>query len=217
MTRRPNCVPRHPRRGRPRPIGPYAAFGRWRRACGDVDVLSDVLRTIKLTGALFFRLEASSPWADEIPAATVFTPTVLPGAQHVVSYHIVTDGACWATLYDSPPVRLGAGDVLIVPHGDPYIISSAPGVRSETPADAVLSFFRQMATGSAPSVVTEGGGGPGRVRREWMALANVERTIGGQSGTARQLGGRRRRWERTARRCVRGPSATPVHVRPPAS
>jgi AraC-like DNA-binding protein len=128
-----------------------------------VDVLSDVLRTVKLTGALFFPLEASSPWADEIPAATVFAPTVIPGAQHVVSYHIVTHGACWATLLDGPSVHLEAGDILVVPHGDPYVMSSAPGIRSEAPVDAVLSFFRQMATGSAPSVVTEGGGGPERV------------------------------------------------------
>jgi AraC-like DNA-binding protein len=128
----------------------------------EVDVLSDVLRTVKLTGALFFPLEASSPWADDIPAATVFASTVLPGAQHVVSYHIVTQGACWATLLDGPAVRLEAGDILVVPHGDPYVMSSAPGMRSEAHADAVLSFFRQMAAGSAPSVVTEGGGGPER-------------------------------------------------------
>ncbi len=128
----------------------------------EVDVLSDVLRTVKLTGALFFRLEASSPWADEIPGATIFAPTVLPGVQHVVSYHIVTHGACWATILGGPTVPLEAGDILVVPHGDPYVMSSAPGMHSEAPADAVLSFFRQMASGSAPSVVTEGGGGPER-------------------------------------------------------
>lgn len=128
----------------------------------EVDVLSDVLRTVNLTGALFFPLEASSPWADEIPAATVFAPAVLAGAQHVVSYHIVTHGACWATILDGPTVHLEGGDILVVPHGDPYVMSSAPGMHSEAPADAVLSFFRQMASGSAPSVVTEGGGGPER-------------------------------------------------------
>jgi AraC-like DNA-binding protein len=128
----------------------------------EVDVLSDVLRAVKLTGALFFPLHASSPWADGIPPATVFASAVLPGAQHVVSYHIVTQGACWATLRDSPPVRLEAGDIFVVPHGDSYVMSSAPDMRAEASADAVLSFFREMADGSAPSVVTEGGGGPDR-------------------------------------------------------
>jgi hypothetical protein len=69
----------------------------------EIDVLSDVLRTVRLTGALFFPMEASSPWVDEVPAATTFAPIVLPGAQHVVSYHIVTEGACWAALLGVRP------------------------------------------------------------------------------------------------------------------
>ena len=124
-----------------------------------VDVLSDVLRTIRLTGALFFPLEASSPWADEIPGAAALVSSVLPSAQHVVSYHIVSAGTCWVTLLDEPAVPLGPGDIVVIPHADSYVMSSAPGVRSKMPSDAVLAFFRQMATGTAPTTVVEGGGG----------------------------------------------------------
>ena len=127
-----------------------------------IDVLSDVLRTVRLTGALFFPLETSSPWVDEIPATSVFAESVLPGAQHVVSYHIVMRGSCWAALAGQAPVRLEAGDIFVVPHGDPYVMSSAPDLRSDAPLDWVLSFFRQMTAGAAPSVVIEGGGGPER-------------------------------------------------------
>jgi AraC-like DNA-binding protein len=127
-----------------------------------VDVLSDVLRTVRLTGALFFPMEVSSPWIDEIPKATDFASIVLPGAQHVVSYHIVTRGQCWAALRGDQPVLLKAGDVLVVPHGDPYMMASAPDLRSQMPAHQVLEFFRHMATGAAPVLVTEGGGGPER-------------------------------------------------------
>lgn len=123
------------------------------------DVLSDVLRTIRLTGALFFPFEASSPWADEIPTATALMPSILPGAQHVVSYHIVSKGSCWMTLADDPSVHLDTGDIVVIPHGDTYVMSSTPGMRPAMPTDAVLMFFRQMATGSAPSVVIEGDGG----------------------------------------------------------
>jgi AraC-like DNA-binding protein len=139
--------------------GPSAAAPR----CDvEVDVLSDVLRTIKLTGALFFPFEASSPWADEIPAATGLVSSILPGAQHVVSYHILSHGTCWVTLAGGPVARLERGDIVVVPHGEAYVMSSASGMRSEMPADAVLAFFRQMATGSAPAMVIEGGGGPER-------------------------------------------------------
>ena len=127
-------------------------------------MLSDVLRTVRLTGALFFPMEVSSPWIDEVPAATTFGPLVLPTAQHVVSYHVVTEGACWAALRGGAPVRLEAGDILVIPHGDPYSMSSAPGMRSGAPAGAVLSFFREMAAGRLPPIVLEGGGGPERAK-----------------------------------------------------
>lgn len=124
------------------------------------DVLSDVLRAVRLTGAVFFPMEASSPWVDEVPAAPAFAPTVLPGAQHVVSYHIVTGGACWAAVQGEPVVRLEAGDILVVPHGDPYVMSSAPGLRSDASGEAVLDFFRQLTAGPIPQMVSEGGDGP---------------------------------------------------------
>jgi AraC-like DNA-binding protein len=126
------------------------------------DVLSDVLRTVRLSGALFFPMKTSSPWVDEVPHAGTFASIVLPGAQHVVSYHIIRKGRCWAALRGQPAVRLEAGDVLVVPHGDPYVMSSAPGLRSDVPPQAVLEFFSQMASASAPLEVIEGGGGPER-------------------------------------------------------
>jgi AraC-like DNA-binding protein len=107
-------------------------------------------------------MEISSPWVDEVPAASAFAALLLPGAQHVVSYHVVRRGECWAGLADGPPVHLETGDVLVVPQGDPYFMSSAPGLRAGASPDAVLTFFRQMALPSAPCVVIEGGGGPER-------------------------------------------------------
>ena len=129
-----------------------------------MDVLSDVLRNVRLTGALFFPMETSSPWVDEVPRAAKFASVVLPGAQHVVSYHIVRQGGCWAAVRGETPVRLEAGDVLVVPHGDAYMMASAPGLRSEQRPHAVLQFFREMAAPSAPRVVIEGGGGRDRAQ-----------------------------------------------------
>jgi AraC-like DNA-binding protein len=119
---------------------------------------------VRLTGALFFPMEVSSPWVDEVPNATDFASIVLPGAQHVVSYHIVMRGRCWAALGDAEPVRLEAGDVLVVPHGGAYRMASAPDLRSAASRQAVLGFFRNMATTSAPLAIVEGGGGPERAQ-----------------------------------------------------
>lgn len=126
----------------------------------NADPLSDVLQTVRLTGALFFLLDASAPWVIEVPEATAFGSILLPGAQQIVSYHIVRTGACWGGLVDQPPVRLEAGDILLIPHGDPYVMSSAPGMRAENARELAQTFFRMMAAGQLPSVVSEGGGGP---------------------------------------------------------
>jgi AraC-like DNA-binding protein len=124
------------------------------------DPLSDVLRTVKLTGALFFVVDASSPWGVNVPRAERFAPIILPHARHVVSYHVVTRGSGFASIDGGHAVPFNPGDVLVVPHGDPYAMTSGRDVRTESDIDSALAFFRAMASGELPFVVTEGGGGP---------------------------------------------------------
>lgn len=61
-----------------------------------MDVLSDVLLAVRLTGAIFFDVEARSPFAAETPAMEAIAKRVMAGAGHVISFHIVTEGVCWA-------------------------------------------------------------------------------------------------------------------------
>jgi AraC-like DNA-binding protein len=96
-----------------------------------LDPLSDVLRAVRLDGAYFYTVEASEPWSVEIVAAKDLTPRVLPGAEHLISYHILTAGRCWGGLVGEPPVALEPGDVIVFPHGDAHAMSSAPGLRTK--------------------------------------------------------------------------------------
>lgn len=123
------------------------------------DLLSDALRTVKLTGALFFMVDASSPWGVEVPRAEAFSSIILPQAQHVVSYHIILRGRGWAIIPDVASTWFESGDVLVFPHGDPYSMLSAPGQLPEFDANATMDFFRAMAAGKLPFVSKEGGGG----------------------------------------------------------
>ncbi len=94
-----------------------------------VDPLSDVLRVVRLTGAFFYRVEASRPWSVEALPARKLAPLLLPGAQHVISYHIITTGRCVGGLLGEPLVELHPGDVIVFPHGDPHLMASDHGVR----------------------------------------------------------------------------------------
>jgi hypothetical protein len=127
------------------------------------DTLSDVLETVRLTGALFFLVDASTPWVAEAPASPVLGPVLLPRVQHVVSYHVIRTGVCWCESPGEPPMRLEAGDVLVVPHGQEYALTSEPGLRSGLSDTDTLGWFRDMSSGRLPFIVEEGGGGPERI------------------------------------------------------
>ncbi len=126
------------------------------------DPLSDVLHTVKLTGALFFLVDASFPWGVEVPRADAFSSIILPHAQHVVSYHIILKGAGWASIPGVTSTWFEAGDVLVLPHGDPYSMLSEPDQSPEFDVEATMNFFRDMVGGCLPFVTKEGGGGEPR-------------------------------------------------------
>ena len=120
-----------------------------------MDTLTDVLRTIRLKGAIFFTVDASSPWVAEAPAAQEIASAIMPGVEHLIEYHVVTKGTCWCGIVGEEPVQLSAGDVIVFPHGDPHVISSAPGMRAAPNMDLVA---RQL-----PFALTLGAGGPEKV------------------------------------------------------
>lgn len=123
-----------------------------------VDPLSDVLRTVRLKGALFFLVDATSPWCVDVPHASAFADIIMPSARHVVSYHIVVEGHGLAAVPGSEPIAFEAGDIIVFPHADPYLMSSEPGVPPELDHEQTLHFFRDLAAGKLPFVIPEGGG-----------------------------------------------------------
>lgn len=95
------------------------------------DTLSEVLRSVRLQGAVFYHVRADATWVAEAPPASEIAHAISPGREHVMTYHVVTEGACWGAVVGEAPVRLEAGDVVVFPHGDPHVMSSAPGMRAE--------------------------------------------------------------------------------------
>ncbi len=94
-----------------------------------MDPLSDLLRVVRLDGAYFFAVEAREPWSVETAAARELSPRILPAAEHLISYHILTDGRCYGGVRGEEQVELVAGDVIVFPHGDAHVMSSGRGLR----------------------------------------------------------------------------------------
>ena len=99
------------------------------------DPLSDVLRTVRLTGAVFFDVTATEPWVAESSPPETILPKVLPGAGHLIAFHVVTEGRCFAHRAGDEPTVVEAGEVIVFTNGDAHRLSSAPGIRVESVPD----------------------------------------------------------------------------------
>lgn len=118
-----------------------------------MDALSEILRVVRLTGAIFIHTRFTAPWCYLSPCADSAAPLLEPGSERVVIFHLVTEGECFVELDGEPPLRLIAGDVVLFPQGHAHQMTSAPGLPPAKGArlDAVLS--------RRPRQINYGGGG----------------------------------------------------------
>jgi AraC-like DNA-binding protein len=119
-----------------------------------MDVLSEVLRAVRLEGALFFNAEFSAPWCLRSAASATMAPYLRPGAGHVILYHFLIEGRAYAQLPGGQRQELVAGDIVILPHGDPHLLGNGPAY---TPVDALKTFSRSLS--DSLKLTRFGGGG----------------------------------------------------------
>lgn len=107
-------------------VGPtHAAF---------VDILSDVLRALELRGTAYFRADFRSPWGMAMETRAFS------------NFHLVLTGSCWC---DGPEglCPLGAGDMVVYPHGMPHRLLAEPQSYAE-PAQDFLQTRRVLPGGT---------------------------------------------------------------------
>ena len=106
-----------------------ADFARVQAIVGNrMDVLSTVLKTVKLEGAMFYNAEFSAPWSFRAPPSCRVAPYLSPEPRHVIMYHLLTHGQAYAQVENGPRVSLAAGDIVVFPHGDPHIMGNGRDV-----------------------------------------------------------------------------------------
>jgi AraC-like DNA-binding protein len=119
-----------------------------------MDALSEILRVVRLVGAIFIQARFTAPWCYQSPRADAVAPLLEPGAERVVIFHLLTEGACFVELDNQPPTHVVAGDVVVFPRGDMHRMSSELGLvpARGSPLQEVLS--------RRPRLLSYGGGGP---------------------------------------------------------
>lgn len=109
-----------------------------------MDLLSDILHTLKLRGNLYFRTDLTVPWGIYVPKD-----------RNIARFHVVISGSCWLAIGDNgEPFQLSEGDLAIVPHGNSHRLMDSPN----SPCRGLMEVLNeQQYTGEG--VLCYGGGG----------------------------------------------------------
>jgi AraC-like DNA-binding protein len=124
-----------------------------------MDALSHVLSTVRMTAAIFYDAEFTAPWGFRAPPAQQVAPVLAPDVEHLVIYHLLTEGRAVARLErGGADLPLAAGDIVIIPHGDPYTVSNGSPASLRDGAASLEKFL----AGDLSTTHYGGGGEPTR-------------------------------------------------------
>ena len=128
-----------------------------------MDALSDLLHVVQLTGAVYLDGAFSAPWCVIGSSDSALCAAYLPPSERVLSFHLVTEGRCWAMLpHDRASALLvEAGDVIVVPQGETHLLGSSTDLSPELMAPLLA---KQVET-TPGEVMTLAYGGDGAVTR----------------------------------------------------
>lgn len=104
------------------------------------DPLGETLHMLRLTGTLYCRGEFTAPFSIEIP-----------DLEGVMTFLVVTSGRCWLQVTDAEPRLLDQGNLALIPHGIPHIVSSDPTLQPdplfELPVEKISDRYEHMRHG----------------------------------------------------------------------
>ena len=110
-----------------------------------MDVLTDVLNTVRVSAACQGRLELGAPWGVQVPAG------------EYSKFHVVIEGRGMLELEgEAEPILLEEGDLIALPHGDGHVIRDSP----RTLARPMEELFRSNGQASCGGAVRLPGTGP---------------------------------------------------------
>lgn len=120
-----------------------------------MDALSEVLKAVRLEGAIFFNGEFSAPWCFAACASDIAAHYQPDGSGRHIMYHFLMEGRAWTKLPDGRRIELEAGDIVVYPHGDTHLFGN--GVITGPPAKAAEALAPFLAQGL--KLAQFGGGG----------------------------------------------------------
>jgi AraC-like DNA-binding protein len=119
-----------------------------------VDPLTEVLRSVRLTGGLFLDARFTAPWCVTSRITAEDCRPFLASPAQVIAYHFVIEGRLLLGLDREAPVEVDAGEIVLLPRNDGHTLASAPGLQAVS-ADELI----QPGADGGLARIAHGGGG----------------------------------------------------------
>ena len=125
------------------------------RTRGPVESFHEALEHLRLEGAIYLRAEYTERWALDGQGGPFFAAMMHPGAERLILFHVVASGRCWVSTPDGERYWASAGEVIVLPYGDAFLMG---GVEPVEPV-SILSIVPPPPWTEMP-IVRHGEGGP---------------------------------------------------------
>jgi len=90
-----------------------------------MDALSDVLKSVRLEGAVYLNAEFTAPWCIRGELGLASIRDRLAGAEHVAFFHFLTQGSCKVRLAEGGEVlEAAAGDLILFPQEGKHLMGT---------------------------------------------------------------------------------------------
>src|SRR5262245_33424354 len=99
-----------------------------------MDVLSELLKVVRLDSAIFFNCEFSSPWCYRAPASESAARLLAQTGRHLIIFHLLLEGTAYVQVEGGERMALRAGDIITLPHGHAHLLGNgerAPEIDGE--------------------------------------------------------------------------------------
>lgn len=95
-----------------------------------MDTLSEVLRSVRLTGGVFLSAHFTAPWCVSVAMTPEDCASFLKKPAQVIGYHVVTEGRLILAIEGEPTIEISAGEIVLFPQNEPHTLANEVGIKS---------------------------------------------------------------------------------------
>ena len=124
-----------------------------------MDTLSEVLRSVRLTGGVFLSAHFTAPWCISVAMTPEDCAPFLKKPAQVISYHVITEGKLIVSIEGEPMIEVSAGELVLFPQNEAHTLANDVGLKSIRARDLI----QKSPDGGLLRIEHGGGGAPTRL------------------------------------------------------